>query len=75
MVDASGAGGIEMIFILLIGLQVWDNWLEPGGTNPCRTCHCLKVFFGIFGGNWGGNWTSCIARCGSPFFGRVPKSI
>ena len=66
---------IEVIFTLLVGLRVWDDWLEPGGTNPCRTCHRLKVFLGILGGNWGGNWTSCIARCGSPLFGGVPKSI
>ena len=38
-------------------------------------CQRLKVFFGVLGGNWGGNWTSYIARCGSPLFGGVFKSI
>ena len=34
---------------LLAGLQVWDDWLEPRGTNPCRTCHCPKAFLGLLG--------------------------
>ena len=38
---------IIVIFILLIGLRVWDDWLESGRTNLCRTCHCARVFFGV----------------------------
>ena len=40
-VGAKGAGGINMILALLEGilgsLQIWSDWLEPGGTSPCRT--------------------------------------
>ena len=36
-VGVSGAGGIEIILVLLGDLRVWDDWLEPGGTSPCRT--------------------------------------
>ena len=49
------ASDIDIILALLedflVSLQVWDNWLEPGKMNSYRTCHCLKVFFGIFGGS------------------------
>ena len=38
-------------------------------------CHCLKVFLVVFGGRCGWDWTTCIARCGSPLFGGVPKCI
>ena len=38
---------IEVIFILLVGLRVWDDWLEPRGTNPYRICHRSKVLLGI----------------------------
>ena len=51
---------IKVIFTLLVGLRVQDDWLESGKTNLCRTCHCLKVFLGVLGGSCGGNWTSCI---------------
>ena len=36
-----GADSINMIFALLKGalggLPIWDDWLESGGTSPCRT--------------------------------------
>ena len=39
-VSAKGAGGINMILALLEGvlggLQIWSDWLELGGTSPCR---------------------------------------
>ena len=64
MVEAKDAGGINMILALLEGilggLRVWDEWLQPGGTNPCRTCHRLKVFLSVPGGSYGRDWTSCI---------------
>ena len=59
--QAAPAVCIKVIFTLLVGLQVWDDWLESGGTNPCRTCHRPKVFLGVLGGSYGGDWTSCIA--------------
>ena len=41
MAGASDAGGNKMILEILGGLfgglQVWDNRLEPRGTNPCKT--------------------------------------
>ena len=52
---------IEVVFTLLVGLRVRDNWLESGRTNPCRTYHHLKVFFGVPGGSCGGDWTSFIS--------------
>ena len=55
MVGDYGAGGIEVIFILPVGLRVRDNWLEPGGINPCRTCHCPKAFLGVPDGSCGGD--------------------
>ena len=55
VVGAKGSGGIDMILALLEGLlgglRVRDDGLEPGGTNLCRTCHCLKVFLGVLGGS------------------------
>ena len=42
---------------LLIGLRVWDDWLKPRGTNPCRTCHRPKVFLGLLGGSRGRDWS------------------
>ena len=44
---------IEIIFTLLVGPRVWDNWLEPGGTNLCRTCYHLKVFLSVPDKSWG----------------------
>ena len=58
---ASDAGDINMILALLKGvigrLEVWDDWLQPGGTNPCRTlslfeeglprCTCRKLGWGL----------------------------
>ena len=52
-VGACGADGIKIVLALVSGLRVWDNWLEPGGTNSCRTCHRLKVFFGVPDGSCG----------------------
>ena len=37
---------------LLVGLRVWDDWLEPEGSNPCITCHCPKVFFDTLSGSF-----------------------
>ena len=60
-VGIKGAGGINMILTLLEGflggLRVWNDWLEPGGMNPWRTCHRLKVFLGVLGGSWDGDQT------------------
>ena len=46
---------IKVIFILLVSLRVWDNWLESERTNLCRTCHHPKVFFVILDGSCGGD--------------------
>ena len=46
---------IEVIFTLLVGLRVRDDWLEPGEKNPCRICYHSKVFFGILDGSCGGD--------------------
>ena len=46
---------IEVIFTFLVGLRIWDDWLESGGTNPCRTCHRPKVFFGVPDGSCSGD--------------------
>ena len=40
-----------------------------------EVCDSLQVFLYILGGNRGENWTTCIAWCGTPLFGRVPKII
>ena len=43
-VGARGAGRMYRSDLpLLVGLRVWDDWLELEGTNPCRTCHRPKV--------------------------------
>ena len=65
---------IKVIFILLVGLRFRDDWLEPRGTNPCKTCYCPKVFLGVRGGSYGGDWTSCIA-CEAIYIKEVPKGI
>ena len=58
-VGAKDVGSIDMILALLEdllgGLRVWDDWLEPGGMNPCRTCHRPKVFLGALGRSLGGD--------------------
>ena len=46
---------IEVIFTLLDGLRVRDDWLESGRTNLCRTCHRPKVFLGVPVGGCGGD--------------------
>ena len=46
---------IEVIFTLLDGLWVWDDWLESGRINLCRTCHRPKVFLGVPIGGYGGD--------------------
>ena len=60
-VGDKGAGGINMILTILEGLfgglRVRDDWLEPGGLNPYRTCHRPKVFLGVLGGSWAGDQT------------------
>ena len=65
---------IKVIFTLLVGLRFRDNWLEPGRSNPCRTCHCPKVFLGVLGRSYGRDWTSYIA-CEAVYIEGVPKSI
>ena len=82
MIGVKSAGGIDIILTLLEGLlsdlRVWDDWLEPGGINPYRTCHCPKVFLGILSGSWGGDQTGAwqgvstrtrawYYRCGAEF--------
>ena len=47
-VRARDAGSMKIIFALLGGLRVWDNWLELRGINPYKTCCRPKVFLGIF---------------------------
>ena len=54
-IGACGAGDIKIVLALVSGLRVWDDWLEPGGINPCRTCHCLKVFLGVYDGSSSGD--------------------
>ena len=70
-----GAGGINMILALLEGVLggvwFWDDWPEPGGTNPCRT---LSLFLGVLGGSWGGDWTSRIAWCKFPYSKESPRA-
>ena len=81
-IGVKGVGGIDIILTLLEGLlgglRVWDDWLEPGGMNPCRTCPRPKVFLGVLGGSWGGDqtgaWQGVSARtrawchrCGAEF--------
>ena len=39
----------EVIFTLLVGLRVWDDWFELGGTNSCRT---LSLSKGLPGSTW-----------------------
>ena len=46
---------IKVIFTLLVGLWVRDDWLESRGTNPYRTCHCLKIFLGVPDGSCSGD--------------------
>ena len=76
-IGVKGAGGIDMFLTLLEGLlgglQVRDNWLEPGRMNPCRTCHHLKVFLGVLRGSKGENWRTRIAW--SSLFAKVSKLI
>ena len=63
-VGANGADGIDMILTLLEGLlgglRVPDNYLDPEGTNPCRTSHRPKVFLDVPDGSCGGDWISYI---------------
>ena len=49
---------IKVIFTLLVGLQVRDDWLQSRGTSLCRT---LSLFLDELGGGYGEDWTSCIA--------------
>ena len=60
------AGEQRLLEGLLGGLRVRDDWLEPGGMNPCRTCPCPKVFLDVLGGSWGGDeteaWQGVSAR-------------
>ena len=51
--QAAPAVYIKVIFALLVGLRVWDDWLESEGTNLCRTCHRPKVFLGVPGRSCG----------------------
>ena len=47
---------IEVILKLLGGLfgglLFRGDWLQLGGTSPCRT---LSLFLGVLGGSWGGD--------------------
>ena len=63
---------IKVILKLLVGLRVWDDWLQLGGTSLCRT---LSLFLGTLGGGCGKDWTPCIACGWGLLFGGVLKSI
>ena len=65
---------IKVIFILLVGLQVRDDWLEPRGTNLCRTCHRPKLFLGLLGGSYVRDWTSRIAWYEAFYLKEFPKA-
>ena len=64
-IGVKGAGGIDMILTLLEGLlgglRVRDDWLEPGGMNPCRTYHRPKVFLNVLRRSGGEDWKTRIA--------------
>ena len=52
---------IKVIFTLLVGLRVRNDWLEPEGKIHAEHCHRPKVFLGTPGGSYSGDWASYIA--------------
>ena len=70
MVDANGAGGIEIILAVLgpfmLACGFGTNGLSLKEKIHADHCHRPKVLFGVLGGNYGGDWTSRIPWCKAP---------
>ena len=56
------------------GLRVWDDWLEPGGTSPCRTCHRPKIFLVVPDGAAVGTRFPALLNAGVPCLEESPRA-
>ena len=78
MVDASGAGGIEMILAVLgpfsLACRFGTNGLSLKEKIHAEHCHRPKVFLDILGGSYDGEWTSRINWCEAPYSKEFPRA-
>ena len=79
MVDASGVGGIKMIFAVLgpflLVCEFGTNGLDLKEKIYTKYYHHLKVFLGVLGGSYGRDWTSCIAWYKFPYLEVSPRAF
>ena len=50
---------VKLLRGLLGSLPFWGDWLQLGGTSPCRT---LSLFLDVLGGCWGRDRLSVAGR-------------
>ena len=78
MVDASSAGGIEMILAVLglfsLACGFGTNGLSLKEKIHAEHCHRPKVFFNVLGGSYDEEWTSRIAWCEAPLLKESPRA-
>ena len=77
-VDASSAGGIKMIFVVLGPFSLACGFGTTGLSlkDKIHAKHCPRpnVFLVVLDGSYGKDWTSCIAWCETPYSKESPRA-